>query len=243
MNTIYDGNPEDYDSLIQNGYPFSTSEFIRRGWEILNKDLGTFVLYSFLSTGILAVLGSIPFAGFFVDVVIYPILIAGYYIAAQKISRGESIRLSDFFEASNDLVYLVIAALIMKFLIGFGFMLLVIPGVYLAVAYALVIPFIVLARLDFWSAMETSRKVVSKQWFSFLGLFFAAAGIMFLGILCLGVGIFVAFPLVMCTLYAAFEDIVLSQSDNARHSHVEDKDDDNDEGISTSQADPLTGDF
>lgn len=58
-----------------------------------------------------------------------------------------------------------------------------------------------------WAAMEISRKLVGKNWFMIF-LFLIVVGILTaVGFLLLGVGIIFTFPLGICSLYAAFEDI------------------------------------
>ena len=53
----------------------------------------------------------------------------------------------------------------MSILIALGFMLLIIPGIYLSIAYMFALPLIVEKNMDFWQAMETSRKAVTQHWF------------------------------------------------------------------------------
>lgn len=93
-------------------------------------------------------------------------------------------------------------------LIGLGFVLLIIPGIYLLVAYFFATSLVIEKRFDFWTALETSRKLVTKQWFSFFGfnilLFLLNLG----GLLLFGIGALVTFPLTFCIVVAAYEDIV-----------------------------------
>lgn len=63
-------------------------------------------------------------------------------------------------------------------------------------------------RLDFWPAMETSRKLITKQWFGFFGLILLVALLNVAGALALGIGLFVTAPWSTCTIAAAYEDIV-----------------------------------
>ncbi len=55
--------------------------------------------------------------------------------------------------------------------------------------------------------METSRKLIGKNWFMML-LFVIVVGIISVsGFLLLGFGALITFPLGICSLYAAYEDI------------------------------------
>jgi hypothetical protein len=61
-------------------------------------------------------------------------------------------------------------ALLVLFLTYLGMALLIIPGVYLFIAYMLTTPLICEAELSAWTAMETSRKAITHRWWRVLGL-------------------------------------------------------------------------
>lgn len=82
-----------------------------------------------------------------------------------------------------------------------------IPVIYLGIAYSWAAMFVVFHKLEFWDALEASRKVISKRWFSFFLFMIVTGLISVLGFLGLGIGIFFTFPAVMCMHYAAFADI------------------------------------
>ncbi|MBD1849863.1 DUF975 family protein [Leptolyngbya sp. FACHB-711] len=89
-----------------------------------------------------------------------------------------------------------------------GSLLALLPGIYLSIAYNFAIPLVVERRLGFWEAIETSRKVITKQWFSFLGF----ASLLFLvnvaGVLLCGIGLLVTAPLTICATVAAYRHIL-----------------------------------
>lgn len=93
-------------------------------------------------------------------------------------------------------------------LIGIGCFLLLIPGIYLTVAYAFSVLFVIEKKLNFWSALEASRKLITKKWFSFLGLGILLVLLNLAGVLILGVGLLVTIPWTYCITVAAFEHIV-----------------------------------
>ena len=82
-----------------------------------------------------------------------------------------------------------------------GFMLLILPAIYVTVAYAFTIPLIVDKNMEVWEAMEHSRKTVTKHWFKVAGLMGLLTIIMLLGAIPLGVGLIWALPLMFVTLY------------------------------------------
>jgi hypothetical protein len=73
----------------------------------------------------------------------------------------------------------------------------VIPGLYLLVAWIFCVPLVADKRLEFWSGMELSRKMVTKVWFQVFGLVLIAFSpyILMQGFTSLKIGMMVAAPL------------------------------------------------
>ncbi len=101
-----------------------------------------------------------------------------------------------------------LTALVSGLLIVLGSVLLILPGIYLAVSYMFAQLLVIDKHLSFWPAMETSRRLITKKWFSFLGLGLLMSLLIVSGLLLFGVGIFVTAPWASCVLAAAYEDIV-----------------------------------
>ena len=66
---------------------------------------------------------------------------------------------------------MVATYVLMMVLIVIGFFLLVIPGIYLSIAYSMAMLLVIDKKMSPWQALETSRKAVTKKWFSFFGLY------------------------------------------------------------------------
>ena len=79
--------------------------------------------------------------------------------------------------------------------------------------------FVLDKRMNFWPALEASRKLISKKWFSFLGLAVLLVLTNLGGAFALGIGLLVTIPWTYCIIVAAFEDIV---GLNGVNSHPED---------------------
>jgi hypothetical protein len=74
--------------------------------------------------------------------------------------------------------------------------------------YSMAVPLIVDGGLKPWAAMETSRKVVSKQFFPFLALIIILGIIFFVAtIFTCGLGFFFALPFTICVHFAAYDQI------------------------------------
>lgn len=80
--------------------------------------------------------------------------------------------------------------------------------VYISISYTFAIPLVIGRKLEFWSAMEASRKIVGKQWLGIFGFFFVLTLINMAGILACCVGLFVTAPFTSCAIAAAYEHII-----------------------------------
>jgi uncharacterized membrane protein len=92
-------------------------------------------------------------------------------------------------------------------LIYLGMLLLVIPGIYLAVAYMLAIPLVVERGLSPWQALETSRKALSQHWFKAFGLFLLLGLITLVSIIPLGIGLVWSIPLFVIAMGVLYRTI------------------------------------
>jgi|GEM_PF-299051 len=99
------------------------------------------------------------------------------------------------------------------------------PLTYLGLAFSWAPLFVVFHRLNFWDAIETSRRIITREWFAVFGLFLAMAGLVLLpAFLLIGLVGFIPLagslalvayalavvclaPFFYCTLYAAFADV------------------------------------
>jgi MFS family permease len=91
-------------------------------------------------------------------------------------------------------------------------LLLLIPVTYLSVCYIFAPLLVIDRRLGAWQAMETSRKLVNKNWFLWW-VFTILQGLIVVGGICACyIGVIFAMPVVACSTAAAYEHIVgLSQ--------------------------------
>jgi hypothetical protein len=88
------------------------------------------------------------------------------------------------------------------------YLLLLLPIVYLSIVWIYAPLLIIFYNMSAWDAMETSRKIISKQWGIFALFYFLVSIISVSGILIFGIGILYTLPMGACILYASFEDIL-----------------------------------
>jgi uncharacterized membrane protein len=224
----YSDGPKSVDSLVREGYSANVSSYLGRGWELLQQKMGSFIgftaIFVFVIPIALAIIAAIldpasvdpstdrPSTGIApllnaASFIISPALEAGFYLVALKVAKQRSTTFNDFFRGFHYFLPLLLARIVTSIFIALGLVLLIIPGIYLAVAYTFVFPLILERKMDFWQAMETSRQVTTKQWFSFFWLGALLFLINLVGLLPCGLGLLITIPLTYCTYVAAYESV------------------------------------
>ncbi len=105
------------------------------------------------------------------------------------------------------LLPIVISVFLTGIITSLGFMLLIIPGIYLSLAYMLTIPLIVDKGMGPWQAMEASRKAISKHWFKIFGLYFVMALIYMVSMIPLGLGVIWTMPMFIMVTGILYREI------------------------------------
>ena len=203
----------------------------------MSGNLGLAVGATFVVLLCITIAGIIPCLGIIIGLVVNPVLIGGLYRMFLKMHRGEPAEFGDAFSAFSTsflplflfgLVQLVVqfivlipgygliflgsaladrneGLMIVFFLLGF--LVILPPAIYLGVSWVFSQLLIVDKGLDFWPAMELSRKVAGKQFFSVFGLLFLCGLIVLAGFIALCLGVFVAAPIVFAAIAIAYDDL------------------------------------
>lgn len=186
------------EKALQGDYTIDISSIFKEAWELTKGIKGKvwgYLILAYLAMGILLMIPSLLFGGFMAAnpnamapgssppisflIVLYSVLLLGsaailpgyFMYPIQRSVSKEPPPFSVFFSYAK-YFFPVAALLVLTYiLMGIGYLLLVIPGVYLAIAYAFVVPLKLDRSLGIWESMETSRKAVTKKWFSIFGLF------------------------------------------------------------------------
>ncbi len=151
-------------------------ECLSRSWALLKGNFGLFFGASILAWLIGSVFQLVPFIGpvlyWFVNGVLY----GGLYLVVLNRIRGKPASVGDVFAGfSLGFGQLALAGFITSFASHVAMVCcLVLPGVYLFIAWIFAVPLVADKRLEFWSAMETSRKLVNRVWFEVFGVFVLA---------------------------------------------------------------------
>ncbi len=163
---------------------FDIGDCISRGWTLLMNNFGVLVGGTFLiwlvTQGEAVVAVSRYFGGTFsssllalaeqsiplINVFLVGALYGGLCLLFLKRIRGQSATASGAFAGFGmPFVQLLLAGFLTSLLIWVGMVCCMFPGIYLYVAWSFALPLVIDKRLEFWTAMELSRRVVTRVWF------------------------------------------------------------------------------
>ena len=142
-------------------------------WNLLTGNFGLLFGATFCGAGSSAIgCQFIPLIGGIINWLIYGVLYGGVYLIFLNRIRGRPASVGDVFAGfSLGFAQLMLAGFLTQLLTIIGLCCcLVLPGLYLFVAWVFSVPLVADKRLEFWSAMELSRKVVTRVWFEIFGL-------------------------------------------------------------------------
>lgn len=194
--------------IIGKGINISVGGCFTRAWNLYTAHFGILTGTTALVLIILSLLHSVPAAGSVVGVALGGVLVAGLSVVFLKAIRGQKAEVNDLFLGFNrNFVPLLLASVLVFILVSAGLLLCVLPGIYLAVAWMFVYTLIFERSIDFWPAMELSRKVVHECWWELFALALGAALLVTLGLMLAVVGVFFTTPIAFAALMYAYEDI------------------------------------
>lgn len=188
-------------------YDFSISGVIKEAlnrsdgfkWLFISSILVYILIEAFLKVGLIL---TIPVTKDFAGLIVLPItlpVITGIIILAIRIVRGEEVSLKNIFDYYPRVLALLGAYFLVVLVTLLGFILLILPGIYLSVSYVFTLSLVADKGLGVWEAMELSRKTVTQQWWKFFGLSLVILLIITLSIIPLGVGLVWSVPITYLT--------------------------------------------
>lgn len=196
------------EQLIEQGYEVDGQRYINEAFEIFKKKPGFFIAYFVILAAAGVFLSRVNTIGGNAYGLLSAVLAAGYFIVATKLEKGQSPDFGDFFKGFNLFIPLFVAGILTTLFIAIGLVLLIIPGIYLAISYFFVIPLIIYKGYNFWPAMETSRKLITKEFFAIFIFALLLLLLNIVGALLCGVGLLVSLPISQIAIYCAYKDIV-----------------------------------
>ena len=198
------------DQILGRDYTLDIAGCLGRAWDLVISDFWPIV-------GVSALVFALAFAANSVGIGLIlngPLLGGWYWFALKKIRDGRA-ELPDAFAGFSSFsagfpsvfVQTMLGALVASLLTGVGILFCLLPGIYLGVAWKFTLALIMDKHLEFWDAMEVSRKVVTRHWWHLFALLILSALLNLAGSLCCCVGLFVTMPVTVFALMYAYEDI------------------------------------
>jgi hypothetical protein len=199
------------EDILSRDYRIDIGNCISRGWELVKSDFWLLVGASAVASVIVAG-GFIPYLGVLVGLILGGPMMGGLYAMYLKKIRGLSANFGDaFIGFSVAFGSLLGAYLVSALLTCLGLLFCLAPGIYLGVSWVFALALVIDKRMDFWQAMELSRKVVTKHWWSMFGFLIVVGLLSLLGLLACCVGAFVTTAIGEAALMYAYEDIFGAQ--------------------------------
>ena len=205
--------------ILARDYALDIGSCLRRGWALVKSDFWPLVGITALMLALLSAVssfgevtrsvGNVHFNTSALGFLLGGPLMGGLYLYYLKKIRGEPVRVETAFSGfSHSLLHLILASFVTGVLTVLGFLFLILPGIFLCVAWLFTLPLVIDKRLDFWPAMRVSLKTISKHWWKFLGFLIILALVNLGGLLLCLVGVFITLPVSLAALMYAYEDIV-----------------------------------
>jgi hypothetical protein len=150
-------------------------ECLSAGWSFLAANAGFLAGAVFLTWLINLVFVfislAVPLLGPVICLCFTGVIMGGFYLACLRRMRGETVSPMEVFAGFKiAFVQLLLAGLVSALLTEISVCFCILPAIYLAVAWAFALPLVADKKMFFWSAMELSRKVVTRVWFEVFAL-------------------------------------------------------------------------
>lgn len=224
-------------NALDYGYEFRFGDYISRGMDIVNRDMGSYVGFTALYLLISFVAQIIPFIGPIANAVISPALQIGPKIVAHQMERNERYEFGTFFKGFDRLGDLFVTALLTGLIVlatmipglivmltagGFSldgfeepnfpilalsFLLMLIPAAYFGISYSWAPMFVWFYGMSAWEGMQASKKLISHNFWGIFGFLFVVGLLSALGMIVLCVGLLYTLPVGIIAQYVAFADI------------------------------------
>ena len=162
-------------AALARGVDVNIGECLSRGWRLFRNNFGLFLGASLVVLLIRFGLGFVPIIGPLAYFLIFGALQGGFYLVFLKRLRGEASGVGDLFAGfSQDFVQFMLTGIVTSVLVSIALLFCVLPGIYLVVAWKFSLALVADKRLEFWTAMESSRRVITRYWFQILGVLVVA---------------------------------------------------------------------
>lgn len=114
-------------------------------------------------------------------------MMVGITVMGIRHAQGKSVSAGAVFDYFHRAPAAILWYVLMTLMIMLGYLLLILPGIYLSFAYMFSLPLLVEKDMSVWRALETSRKAVTRIWFRATGFLLLIVLLIVLGTIPLGI--------------------------------------------------------
>jgi len=177
VNAEASGAAGSVEDALAGRYDFEVEEVLKDAWRLTNgfkltfwaAAIVVFVVMGILMVVLAAVTKDLGMAGSFLMQVVSNavgfVVSVGITMLAVRRAGGLPVTIGHAFSYFDRWMPAIVAGILVGLFSAIGYMLLILPGIYLTVAYYMTISLIGDRKMGPWEAMETSRKAVTKKWF------------------------------------------------------------------------------
>jgi uncharacterized membrane protein len=201
---------------------FSKEAAIKFGWNRMKENLGFFIVYLIILFIIEAFFGffasafteALPSLSILFNLGSWVVSIVSSIFVIKiglKLYENERIGSYGFLSFSSSLFFkFLLGYVLYTLLVVVGFLLLIVPGIYLAIKYQFVLYLIVDKNMDVIEAFKESGKMTNGHKWNLLLLLLLFLMITILGVMALGIGLLVAAPIVMIAQAYVYKKLSLN---------------------------------
>lgn len=195
------------ESALAGNYELNPIEIIKEAWANLKGLMQplwiAFIIYAVIAMIFGALQGAMTDPNSFsimyliiqlISMLVLAPMAAGLMMISIKHSVGSPVEYGEIFKHYDKTINLFLTSLLMYIAIAIGFLLLVLPGIYLMVAFSMAMPLVVEKNMAPVDALKTSMKAINHKWFNMFGFIILSAIVVFVGVLALLVGLIWALP-------------------------------------------------
>lgn len=186
--------------MSQSSINFNVGDMIGTSWNIFKNNVGPLLGANLLMIVILCVASIVPFG----SIVLTGPLMLGLYKMTRAAVHGGTVEFGDLFSGFQKFLPAFLASLLIMIFSCIGMLFCIIPGILVSILYMPTYLFI-LDGMEFWNAMEASRRMVMNNFGQWIMLALVLFVLNLVGCLACGIGLLVTAPMSYVVVVLAFD--------------------------------------